>query len=410
MWVVRQHRFKNGERVYLPVEDGVPVFYPTYYVTRRLRDKSPNTQKNELTELRILSRWEADAGISLADRIEQDAPLIELEILSLVDFCGYSLDTIRKIEAGTKLLPAAYVYVNVDVKRFRLKVIKRYVEFLYTLLSKSPDRGTLAKRFGARIDSHIPKSKRHLNLNEEKSLSNEQIAVLLEKLMPDHPENPFENEALKYRNLLMFHLLYETGVRGGELLGLYVEDVDYRQGAVRIRRRHHDPRDPRTYQPHQKTRERDIPIPDGLLDMLRFYIMELRSRSKAARMHPVLFVGHHNQHEGAALTKSGLQYVFQSVRRAFPVMRGTHPHLMRHHFNYRFSVMLENQPEWDAMTSEERMRLDETTRSDIMGWNPEGTMQQLYNRRYNLEVTNKAMKGRADNLKGKIPDKDGLNG
>ncbi len=284
MWVVRQHRFKSGERIYLPVQDGVPVSYPTYYVTRRLRDKSPNTQKNELTELRILSRWEADAGISLTGRIQQDSPLTELEVLSLVDFCGYSLDTIRKIEAGTKLLPAAYIYVNVDVKRFRLKVIKRYVEFLYTLLSKHPDRDALAKRFGTRIDSQIPTSRRHLNLNEEKSLSDEQLDVLLEKLMPGHPENPFENEALKYRNLIIFHLLYETGMRGGELLGLYVEDIDYQQSTVRIRRRHHDPRDPRTYQPHQKTRERDIPIPDGLLDMLRFYIMELRNRSKAARI------------------------------------------------------------------------------------------------------------------------------
>ncbi|MCW8885666.1 MAG: site-specific integrase [Motiliproteus sp.] len=407
MWTVKLRRFENGERIYLPFENDLPVFYPTYFVTRTLRTNPPDTQRNQLRELRLLPLWEADVGISIKDRIEQDKPLDELEMRSLVDFCGYSLSTLKKMRAGAKLLPKAYEPVSVEVKRNRLKVIKAYIEFLYRLLSKNPDKDDLAKRFGERFNSVIPKTKKHLNVKEEKSLNDEQLDVLLEKLMPDHPENPFgNNEALKYRNLLMLHVLYETGMRGGELLGLYVGDIDFQTGVVRVRRRHHDPRDPRRYQPHQKTRERDIPIPEGMLDMLLYYVMELRNRSKKSRTHPVLFVGHHNEHEGNALTKSGLQYVFLCIRKAFPVMRGTYPHLMRHHFNYRFSVMLQNQPGWKDMTPEERMKLDETTRSDIMGWNPEGKMQQLYNRRYNLEITNKALKERNDNLKGKVPPRE----
>lgn len=400
MWNVRMMRFESGERISLPFMDGIPVFYPTYFVTRRLRSKTTSTQSNQLRELRVLAYWEIDSGISVIDRLKSDQPFADIEIQSLVDFTGYSLETIRKIHSKARILKTGYSYVDNEVKRFRLKTISAYIEFLYTLVSTAADRDRQAQALKAKIKSYIPKRRSHLSKGEEKALTDEQIDVLLEKLKPGHPENPFAIEAIQLRNLAMLHVLYETGIRKGELLGLYVEDIDFNEGKVKIRRRHHDPRDPRTYQPNQKTKERDIPIPEGLLEVLWCYVMEVRGRSKVAKKHPVLFVGHHGSDEGKALSAAGCQYIFTQFLHAFPVMKGTHAHLLRHHMNYRLSGMLENIEGWEGMSPEERMRLDETVRADLMGWKPDGSMQALYNKRYHKEVANKAMAERSDSLKG----------
>lgn len=400
MWNVRIIKFENGERISLPFIGGVPVFYPTYFVSRRLRSKTTSTQSNQLRELRVLAYWEIDSGIDVIDRLKSNQPLTDLEIQSLVDFSGYSLETIRKIHSGVRILKTGYGYVDNEVKRFRLKTISAYLDFLFTLVSTAADRDRQAEALKAKIKSYIPKRRSHLSQTKEKVLTEEQLDVLLKKLKPGHPENPFADEALQLRNLAMLHILYETGVRKGELLGLYVEDVDFNQGLVRIRRRHHDPRDPRDYQPNQKTRERDIPIPEGLIEVLLCYVMDIRGRSKVAKKHPVLFVGHQGSNEGRALSASGCDYIFAQFTHAFPVMKGTHTHLLRHHMNYRLSEMLENIEGWENMSPEERMRLDETVRADLMGWRPDGSMQAIYNKRYHKEVANKAMAKRSDTLKG----------
>lgn len=407
MWKVRMMKLEGGERICLPFMDGVPVFYPTYYVTRRLRNKTPSTQNNQLRELRVLSYWEVDSGICLVSRIKDGQSITDLEIQSLVDFCGYSLDSIKKIHSGAKLMRHGYSYVDNEVKRFRLITISYYIQFLYTLISSAENRNIQAESLKAKIKSYTPKRREHLKNVEDKALTDEQVDILLEKLKPGHQENPFANEAIQFRNLAMLHILYETGIRRGELLGLYVEDIDFDKAELKIRRRHHDSRDPRTYQPLQKTKERNIPILDGLVEVLWYYVMEIRGRSKAAKKHPVLFVGHHGGDEGKPLSPAGFQYVFTKIVDAFPVMKGTHAHLLRHHMNYRLSVMLDNVDGWDSMTPEERMRLDETVRSDLMGWKPDGYMQVIYNKRYHKETANKAMAKRADSLKGIVSSRAG---
>lgn len=400
MWTVRTVKLENGERITLPFVDGVPVFYPAYYVSRRLRSKTTSTQSNQLRELRMLAYWEVDSGIDVTQRLKNNHPLSDIEIQSLVDFSGYSLETIRKIHSGVKVLKSGYSYVNSEVKRFRLKTISAYIEFLYTLVSTAPDRDRQAQSLKAKIKSYIPKRRSHLSKPEEKMLTDEQLDTLLEKLKPGHPENPYLDEAIQLRNLAMMHILYETGIRKGELLGLYVEDIDFREGLVKVRRRHHDPKDPRSDQPLQKTKERDIAIPPGLVEVLWVYVMEIRGRTKAARKHPVLFVGHHGDDEGKPLSKSGCQYVFSQFVQAFPEMKGTHTHLLRHHMNYRLSGMLENIDGWNSMSPEERMKLDESVRADLMGWSPNSDMQALYNRRYHKAVADKAMADRSDRLRG----------
>lgn len=402
MWTIRQCKFDNGERICLPFDGLTPEFYPTYYVTRQLRGVSDSTQRNTLNNLRFLPYWERDSGISLVDRIKAGDELTELEFKGLVDFCSYTKETAERILSGSKLLPTAYSYVNSETKRNRLKAIQHYVKFLYAVVSKHPERERHVNSIEKKFYGNMPKFRRTLMIDEEKKLSDEQLDILLNKILPGSPVNPWNNEALQHRNLLMIHVLYETGMRKSEMLGLYVEDVDFINQAIRVRRRHHDPADPRLFQPHQKTKERNINVPEEMINALYRYIIEFRNVHKAAKKHPVLFVNHERRGVGMPLSIPGFNYVMSRILKAFPVMRGVHPHLIRHHFNYRFSKMLESLPEWESMSPQERENLDTATRSDIMGWNPEGVMQRLYNKRYYKEVANRAMSNRVARLEGGV--------
>ncbi len=75
--------------------------------------------------------------------------------------------------------------------------------------------------------------------------------------------NPFERNCRK-RNQLAILILYETGIRGGELLNLKISDFKRKQRYLKISKRINDPEDPRVFQPLVKTVEREINISERL--------------------------------------------------------------------------------------------------------------------------------------------------
>ncbi|RFQ11346.1 site-specific integrase, partial [Pseudomonas sp. ATCC 13867] len=79
------------------------------------------------------------------------------------------------------------------------------------------------------------------------------------------------------RNALIVDWLYYLGLRRGELLSLRVSDIDFRRCVVHVFRRPDALDDPRRSQPVVKTRARELPLSQVLLDATRNYIVELRS-------------------------------------------------------------------------------------------------------------------------------------
>ena len=413
MWDVKLQIFKHGldlkdpddkmgERIYLPMIDGVPVFYPTYFVTTHLRNNSPLYQRSVLNDLKMLAMWEYDSNITLTDRITKGIPLTDVEIQSMANFLSYDLSTVNKIFTGVKLLPTAYHRVKKNTLRNRIKAAKKYFEFLYPLLCKHPEKETQLTRLKNKLNGFTPR-KINSHIDIERHLTEEQLDVLLDKIAVGHDENPWGSDVIQTRNALMIHTLYETGMRKSELLGLYIEDIDLSKEVIRIRRRHHDPADPRRHQPHQKTKERDIPVPSALLEALHNYVLNMRGKNeqnkKRRLKHPVLFVSHSGKTFGAPISISGFESVSKKLIATFPVLQGVHYHLFRHHFNYRFSKMLESSEGWKDMSPEEKAKLDEQTRADLMGWVPNGVMQKLYNARYYKELANKVLSTRSARFK-----------
>lgn len=80
-----------------------------------------------------------------------------------------------------------------------------------------------------------------------------QLDTLFEVIKPGSDLNPFSIDVQR-RNRLMILLLFYLGIRGGELLNIRIQDIDFSTNRIRIFRRADELADSRTNQPHAKTR------------------------------------------------------------------------------------------------------------------------------------------------------------
>jgi integrase len=391
---------ESGVRSVMLLERGIPAYYPTLYGSQRLRRVSTSRQKSVLYSIEVLLNWCECEGIDLEDRFRRGEHLGESDVLLLVDFCAWTAETHKRLLSGVKLLPSSYRQVSRAMAYLRIHAIRDYLNFLYIHLARRKDKSKIAKAVDGVFDSYKPNIKKHAKIKIIE-LSSEQLTAITEKLLPGHPENPWKDEGIQLRNLLIFSILLETGMRRAELAALYVGDI--KGSEVSIYRRHNNPLETRKSAPNVKTGERTIPIPDDLAQMIDVYVMQYRGSIRAARKHPYLLVSH-KRNLGQPMTLNAITEVFKSARVALPELKGLTPHKLRHHMNYRISEMIDEH--YKDATPFEKAAADEESRSYLMGWSPNSDMQQLYNRRYNQEKAGRMLVERSNKLNRK-QDKEG---
>nr|WP_281361040.1 site-specific integrase [Sulfitobacter maritimus] len=218
----------------------------------------------------------------------------------------------------------------------------------------------------------------------------------------DNPDNPFRKN-VRLRNQVMFDIMYETGARGGEVLGLRIEDVDWSRRVLKIIRRHDDVHDSRKHQPVVKTEEGEVYITETLARDLRRYIMEDRSQIQAARSHPYVFVNHrkgvgYGQPVGIATFKTRIAKpasnqtpeIFNEITR----------HGFRHNFNYRLSKKFDEHnaraakdPSANQISQKEEMQI----RMNLNRWRSERT-SETYNLRHIKEKADRLMQVQLDEI------------
>lgn len=110
------------------------------------------------------------------------------------------------------------------------------------------------------------------------------------------------------RDLALLEMLYGCGVRISELEGMNLEDVDLREGWVRVR--------------GKRRKERQVPIPRRALEALRKYV-ECR---QAAPGEKALFVNC----RGRRLSARGVQKILHLYAVALAGDSSIHPHSLRH--------------------------------------------------------------------------------
>ncbi len=125
---------------------------------------------------------------------------------------------------------------------------------------------------------------------------------------------PPENTALGLRDKTMLELLYATGIRVSELVGLNLHQINFNQGFVRVI--------------GKGQKERLIPIGEQALDWLNRYLAESRSNLLGLRHSDSVFV----TKRGSGMTRQAFWYLIKRYGQQAGITRHFSPHTLRHAF------------------------------------------------------------------------------
>lgn len=149
----------------------------------------------------------------------------------------------------------------------------------------------------------LPKLKRKLPV----FLSTYQTGRLLSRPRPKDP--------MGFRDRAMLELLYATGLRVSELVGLRVDQIDLNEGFVRTM--------------GKGSKERVVPVGERALAMVRDYLRDVRSRLLGKKKESrYLFVSR----RGEKLTRQAFWIGLKNQARGLGIPFSVSPHVLRHSF------------------------------------------------------------------------------
>ncbi len=189
-----------------------------------------------------------------------------------------------------------------SVKR-KLSALRSFYKFL--LRQKKVTRDITARIIPPKADKPLPVFFRQEEMEAEERKSDERIA---------DSDNSYE----AIRDGLIIEMLYQTGMRQAELLGLTDADLDLQQGQVRIF--------------GKRRKERIVPIGGKLIEQIREY-MTLRDeeiKNRESEIENRFFPN---------LTKSRLYTIVRSRMGEVSTLKKHSPHVLRHTFA---TAMLDN--------------------------------------------------------------------
>jgi integrase len=411
--------FADGERYPMYVDDNdIPDFWVTMFVSAKLRTShTANSIENYIRDIVHLRRWEKIEKRDLISEFTSGRLLTEEDVHDIRDHCLLDARSInkfinKKVSESVALInanyPSAKKTFDIVCKTHyanRLGHCAEYLDFCAkTILKRNKNFKEInveIKSMKALIKAQSSKVVRH---GRNSFSSTPPPPKTFEKFMKfiheAHPDNPYKNETIRFRNALMFEVMYETGCRSGELLSLQVGDIDTHLCKLSIQRNHDDINDPRSRQPVAKTQPRTLNISPELTDRLIKYVMEDRSKVKNANKHPYLFVTHRKgAHEGAPTSDTNFRNrILAAATNQFPeLFSEIVRHGFRHDFNYRLSVkidknneLVENNP---VLAREQNLKIinekqEMEIRKGLNGWTSDDSAK-IYTKRFTKEAADK---------------------
>ena len=175
----------------------------------------------------------------------------------------------------------------------RLSVLRRFYQYLLRerLLASDPSARIAAPRLGRALP---------------KTLSEADVENLLQAPVVDEP--------LGLRDRAMIELLYATGLRVSELVGLKLGQVNPRQGVVRVT--------------GKGNKDRLVPLGEEALDWLERYLREARPELLGARHSDAVFP----TRRGEAMTRQAFWYMIRRYALRCGILKPLSPHTLRHAF------------------------------------------------------------------------------
>jgi len=224
-----------------------------------------------------------------------------------------------------------------------------------------------------------------------RSLPQNVISHFLKILRPHCHQNPFRTEFIKHRNFLIFVLLYQMGLRRGELLLLSANCMNMGFDDSTHRDLYWlDIKDSNLYDIRKNTPRlknnystRQIPLPEGLYALLVKYVANHRGRCS----HGFLFSSQHDR----PLSKRSLNKICLKLSKTLPIellkdlnLRCGTNKVTPHNFRHSAAV--------DRIRSYRHSGIEmdhaESLLRAFFGWSPESKMPRLYARAFYEEQIN----------------------
>ncbi|WP_445505893.1 tyrosine-type recombinase/integrase [Niallia sp. 03190] len=314
---VQEVKLDGNKRRYLLLDsDGIPVMPVAKYLKYLDNTgKSSNTQK---TYCYALKQYFDYLG-------EIDKDYMEIILQDLAEFIGW----LRNPYSSHKVTPFKEMRSKKTERTVNLTVtvVTAFYDYLYRNGELEQDvRDRLIKEvftggwrryksFLHHVNAGKPVNKNILKLKEPrrkvKVLEKEEVEVLYASTS-------------NIRDRFLLSLLFETGLRIGEALALFIEDFifDHKHGhRIRLRDRGELSNGAKL-----KTGEREIYVSQGLMDLFDDYLYEVIDEMEIDTN--FLFVKLHGQNKGFPMTDWDVRALFKRLREKTGVE--VHPHLLRH--------------------------------------------------------------------------------
>jgi len=200
-----------------------------------------------------------------------------------------------------------------DVRHFSLPLVR---SFLASLSVHKYQRNTLLRKIASlRSFANYLVDQNKIENNPFKLLPAPKRERLLPKFLNTEETDRLINTAANtghfaLRNKALLELIYSSGLRRSEIIGLKIADVDFFNGVVKVL--------------GKGNKERYVPVTAAALQALRDYL--------GTRPHPqptdALFLNKNN----TPLTGDGLAYIFKNLAIKSNIVRKVSPHSLRHSF------------------------------------------------------------------------------
>ena len=125
---------------------------------------------------------------------------------------------------------------------------------------------------------------------------------------------PDTSTALGYRDRAMLELLYASGLRVTELVGLTLSEINFRQGLVRVT--------------GKGNKERLVPVGEEALDWLQTFIVRWRLDILGDKKADVVFP----TNRGGGMTRQAFWYIIKRYAAKADIHKDISPHTLRHAF------------------------------------------------------------------------------
>ncbi|WP_065761336.1 MULTISPECIES: site-specific integrase [Pseudomonas] len=372
---VREFKDFQGRPSALIFDKGKPVFLANYWMANFKPGLAPKSRVLLAYDLSIVMLHFKMINTDIESRFTNGKYFTAGEIVRLRNCLEEYKQTVEMRAGGVGILVPRMACSSAFIRRCR--AAREFLEAAAEEICRSScqDENGL-RNFKLILRKHLPCKQKNDGPSMVEPLSESEFSEM-DTVLKDQVKLGKRAKLLIHRDLVVFHLLRELGIRNSELLGIMTDGFARTAAGymtVHICRNKDLASDPRTSPATVKTLERTLKISDNLWTLIERYIVERKKLSKAKK-HKFLIV----TFDGAPLSNDAVGSLFTKLRKH--IGRPLSPHTLRHSWACNF--ILTEFEKASTLTSREKERTIASALSVLrahMGWTLSSSMPDHYAR------------------------------